>query len=163
MTISFKPAAENDISLIAQLADKIWREHYPAMITVKQIDYMLRTRYSAPVIEAKMQRGEQFYLAYLDNEAVGYASIELKESYYYLHKFYLDVSKHRRGVGKEFFAYLLMQMEASKPIKLQVNRQNVKAIKFYFKMGFTIEYAADFNIGENYFMQDFVMKRLPIW
>ena len=163
MTISFKPAAENDISLIAQLADKIWREHYPAMITVKQIDYMLRTRYSAPVIEAKMQRGEQFYLAYLDNEAVGYASIELKESYYYLHKFYLDVSKHRRGVGKEFFAYLLMQMEASKPIKLQVNRQNVKAINFYFKMGFTIEYAADFNIGENYFMQDFVMKRLPIW
>ena len=162
MTISFKPAAENDISLIAQLADKIWREHYPAMITVKQIDYMLRTRYSAPVIEAKMQRGEQFYLAYLDNEAVGYASIELKESYYYLHKFYLDVSKHRRGVGKEFFAYLLMQMEASKPIKLQVNRQNVKAINFYFKMGFTIEYAADFNIGENYFMQDFVMKRLPI-
>ena len=162
MTISFKPAAENDISLIAQLADKIWREHYPAMITVKQIDYMLRTRYSAPVIEAKMQRGEQFYLAYLDNEAVGYASIELKESYYYLHKFYLDVSKHRRGVGKEFFAYLLMQMEASKPIKLQVNRQNVKAINFYFKMGFTIEYAADFNIGENYFMQDLVMKRLPI-
>ena len=163
MTISFKPAAENDISLIAQLADKIWREHYPAMITVKQIDYMLRTRYSAPVIATQMKAGEQFYLAYLDNEAVGYASIELKESYYYLHKFYLDVSKHRRGVGKEFFAYLLRQMDASKPIKLQVNRQNIKAINFYFKMGFTIEYSADFNIGENYFMQDFVMKRLPIW
>ncbi len=162
MTVSFKTATENDIPVIATLADKIWHEHYPAMITVEQIDYMLRTRYSATVIAKQMQAGEQFYLAYLDGEAVGYASIELKEGYYYLHKFYLDVSKHRKGVGKEFFAYLLRQMDASMPMKLQVNRQNIKAINFYFKMGFTIEYAADFNIGENYFMQDFVMKRVVI-
>ena len=160
MTVSFKPATESDIPVIATLADKIWREHYPAMITVEQIEYMLRTRYSATVIATQTQAGEQFYLAYLGGEAVGYASIELKESYYYLHKFYLDVSKHRNGIGKEFFAYLLTQIDTSKPIKLQVNRQNIKAINFYFKMGFIIEYAADFNIGENYFMEDFVMKRV---
>jgi hypothetical protein len=34
---------------------------------------------------------------------------------------------------------------------------NYKAINFYFKNGFTIEKVADFDIGDGYFMNDFVM------
>ena len=42
-------------------------------------------------------------------------------------------------------------------IRLQVNRMNYKAINFYFKHGFVIEKVADFDIGDGYFMNDFVM------
>jgi ribosomal protein S18 acetylase RimI-like enzyme len=42
-------------------------------------------------------------------------------------------------------------------MRLQVNRKNVKAINFYFKNGFVIEDAKDFDIGSGYFMKDFVM------
>ena len=38
-----------------------------------------------------------------------------------------------------------------------VNRMNYKAVNFYFKSGFTIEKVADFDIGDGYFMNDFVM------
>jgi ribosomal protein S18 acetylase RimI-like enzyme len=44
-------------------------------------------------------------------------------------------------------------------ITLTVNRQNYKAINFYFKNGFTIDHIANFDIGKGYVMEDFVMKK----
>jgi hypothetical protein len=40
---------------------------------------------------------------------------------------------------------------------LTVNRKNYKAINFYFKNGFTIKEIADFDIGNGFFMNDFIM------
>ena len=42
-------------------------------------------------------------------------------------------------------------------VRLTVNRQNFKSVNFYFKNGFTIERVADFDIGNGYVMNDFVM------
>ncbi len=159
METQFRKATQEDITLIEQLAKKIWHEHYPAIITVAQIDFMLSSRYSAKAIQEGMAQGEVFYLAYADGEPVGYASVELKGDYYYLHKFYIDVAKHRGGIGGRFFEYILQQLDAAKPIRLQVNRQNIKAINFYFKNGFKIDRVEDFDIGDGFQMNDFVMVK----
>lgn len=160
MKLQFRLATAKDIPLINELAQKIWREHYPAIISVEQIEFMLLNRYSKRAIEEGMMHEEKYFLAYNHDEAVAYASIEWKGEFYYLHKFYLDVSKHRSGIGKQFFDYLLTQIDSPKPIKLQVNRTNYKAINFYFKVGFIIETVGDFDIGGGYFMNDFVMIRV---
>ncbi|MDB5283849.1 MAG: hypothetical protein JWO06_2924, partial [Bacteroidota bacterium] len=110
MDIFFRLATTNDIPVICRLAHKIWHEHYPSIITVEQIDYMLRTRYNEDLIATQMKNGEHYFLAYADKEPVGYASIELKGDHYYLHKFYVDVAKHRGGIGSNFFNYLLEQV-----------------------------------------------------
>ena len=159
MNIAFRKALTTDILLINQLAQKIWREHYPSIITTQQIDFMLSDRYSEKVIAEGMERGEKYFLVYADDGPVGYAGIEGKDGFYYLHKYYIDVSKHRAGIGKQFFDFLLTQIDATKPIRLQVNRLNFKAINFYFKVGFVIESVGDFDIGSGYFMNDFVMVR----
>lgn len=159
MNLSFRPAALADTETIRQLGHKIWHEHYPSIISVAQIDFMLKDRYSPEVIRKGMQKGEQYFLAFADDLPVALADIELKGDYYYLHKFYVDVSSHRSGIGSEFFSYLLKQIDSSKPIRLQVNRQNYKAVNFYFKKGFIIERVGDFDIGGGYFMNDFVMVR----
>ena len=104
-----------------------------------------------------MAGAEKYYLAYVGKEPVAYADIEKRSSDYFLHKFYVDVSKHRGGIGHQFFQYLLQQMGTAVPIRLQVNRQNYKAINFYFKQGFKIETTGDFDIGGGFFMNDFVM------
>jgi len=161
MPVTFRPASDADVDTIAKLAHKIWHEHYPGIITVEQINYMLGNRYSAERIAEQMRAGEKFFLAESDTEPVAYASVELKDGYYYLHKFYIDVAKHRSGTGAKFFNYLLQQIDTTKPIRLQVNRQNFKAINFYFKMGFTIEQVGDFHIGGGYYMNDFVMIKQP--
>src|SRR5262249_20056311 len=100
-------------------------------------------------------------LAFADNEPVAIAHVEEKDNYYYLHKFYVDVSKHRSGIGSGFFSFILQQIAPAKPVRLQVNRLNYKAINFYFKKGFIIERVGDFDIGGGYFMNDFVMLRQP--
>jgi len=159
MNLKFKPATKADLPEISLLAEKIWREHYPSIIGEKQVDYMLATRYSHQALMGSMDRGEQFYLAYNEEEAVAYSAIELTQDCCYLHKFYVDVSSHRKGLGKLFFDYLLTQVSTNISWRLQVNRQNIKAINFYFKMGFVIETVGDFAIGEGYYMNDFVMVR----
>jgi len=159
MGITFERAEEQDIPLIAQLAHKIWHEHYPGIISEAQIDYMLNAWYSEEAITQQMRSGGKFFIARVDNEAVAYAGIQEKEDCNFLNKFYVDVSKHRGGIGTSFFNFLLQQMNPAKPVRLQVNRQNYKAVNFYFKAGFSIEKVTDLHVGENYYMNDFIMMR----
>ena len=157
--LTIQPATEKDIPLIEQLAHKIWHEHYITIISKEQIEYMLNAWYSAKSIEQQMRTGGKFFIVYQEDEAVAYASIQVKDDCNFLNKFYVDVSKHRGGIGTQFFNYLLQQMDATKPVRLQVNRQNYKAVNFYFKNGFTIEKVIDLHVGENFYMNDFIMIR----
>jgi GNAT superfamily N-acetyltransferase len=159
MNLTFKKATPNDIPLIDQLAHKIWKEHYPSIITVDQIDYMLNKMYSPEAIQQQMNEGQQFTLVYDNDEPVGYASTSAKDGKnYFLHKFYVDTSKHRKGIGGVLYEHLITGLKPQS-IELTVNRKNFKAINFYFKKGFTIDHVADFDIGNGYFMNDLVMIR----
>lgn len=120
---------------------------------------MLASRYSEDVISKNMKQGERYFVAYLNSEPVAYAAFEEREADNFLGKFYVDVSIHGKGIGKQFFNFLLTQSNTAKPFRLQVNRQNFKAVNFYFKVGFVIESVGDFDIGNGYFMNDFVMAR----
>lgn len=157
MNLTFLRATEADAATIQQLAQKIWHEHYPDIISIEQINFMLADRYSIQAISSGMKKGEMFYLAYANDTPVALADIELKDGHYFLHKFYVDVASHRGGIGSQFFRYILQQIDAAKPIRLQVNRQNYKAVNFYFKKGFIIERVGDFDIGGGFVMNDFVM------
>ena len=55
---------------------------------------------------------------------------------------------------------IIQKSEGKKRITLTVNRQNYKAINFYFKHGFKIKSVDDFDIGNGFFMNDFVMEKL---
>jgi ribosomal protein S18 acetylase RimI-like enzyme len=71
----------------------------------------------------------------------------------------VDTTEQRKGIGSTFLKHILEQIPDSESIELTVNRQNYKAINFYFKTGFIIKDVADFDIGEGYFMNDFIMIR----
>lgn len=160
MNISFKRAADIDIPLIAQLADKIWNEHYRAIISQEQIDYMLNKMYSAESLLQQLKEGHIFTIVYIDSSPAGYISLSTKDNqHYFLHKFYVDFSSHRKGVGSQLFNYILNELPAAKSIELAVNRENYKAINFYFKHGFTIKHTIDLDIGGGFFMNDFLMVK----
>ena len=160
MKITFKCATKDDVNLIFQLAEKIWRKHYPDIITNEQIDYMLATMYSSPSLVKQIEEGQEFTIAYLDEVAVGFISVSEKgASNYFLHKFYVDVNQHRKGIGQKIWNHIEKNLKRPYTIELTVNRKNFKAINFYFKTGFIIDRIADFDIGAGYFMNDFVMKK----
>ena len=75
-----------------------------------------------------------------------------------MHKFYIDQQKSNAGIGTNVLNLLIQQIN-SKSLTLTVNRQNFKSINFYFKNGFKIKSVEDFDIGNDYEMNDFVMVK----
>jgi diamine N-acetyltransferase len=162
MNLTFKKAEKVDIEIVARLAERIWRKHYIDIITREQIEYMLKKMYSHEQLIKQMEEGHVFSLAHLDDIPVGYISVSTKDQKnYFLHKFYVEVKEQAKGIGSRFFQYILEELGDAESIELTVNRSNFKAINFYFKNGFVIKEVADFDIGDGFFMNDFVMiKRL---
>lgn len=160
MNPALKPANSNDLITIGKLANEIWNDHYPEIIGQEQVDYMLAKLYSPEALTLQMQQGQQFYLVLLGEKPVGFIAVSCQNEHdFFLNKFYISSSDQRKGLGGEVFNLLLSRYPEMKTMRLQVNRQNYKAINFYFKWGFVIEKVADFDIGDGYFMNDFIMLK----
>ncbi len=160
MTLSFIKATEKDIPVIAHLAQVIWKKHYPSIITMEQINFMLHQMYSQKALLTQMKEGQQFTLAYVDENPSGYISLSTKdEKTYFIHKFYVEVNQHRKGIGSKLFEYIIQQLPDAETFELAVNRINYTAINFYFKQGFTIDHSFDLHIGEEFYMNDFLMVK----
>lgn len=156
--IQLKAATYKDLGTISELATTIWNQHYPAIISQTQIDYMLDLMYSSESLASQIdQKKHQFYLIRVNEINCGFISVNREnEMDWFLNKFYIDQTTANKGIGKSAFFQLLEIIKPGK-ISLTVNRKNFKSINFYFKLGFKIERVADFDIGHGYVMNDFVM------
>lgn len=146
-----------ELQVVQDLAVKIWNDHYVSIIGQEQVDYMLGRFYHLDALAQQVASGDVFYLLFEGPLPLGFASIKKEaDASWFLNKLYVETEEHRRGLGR-FLLEALIQNHDIKLMRLQVNRQNHKAINFYFKRGFVIERVADFDIGDGYFMNDFVM------
>jgi ribosomal protein S18 acetylase RimI-like enzyme len=159
MNISLQKAStENDILKIAKLSDLIWHQHYPSIITIEQIEYMLAKFHSPEALVQQIKNGQAYFLIQIEGASIGYCSYSEKETgIFFLHKFYIDQTLKGKGIGTAVFSLLLKEMQHPSEITLQVNRRNIHSVNFYFKIGFTIAEAKDFPIGDGYSMDDFIM------
>lgn len=156
--IKLLPANPSDILIIYNLAVKIWNHHYVPIVGQEQVDYMLAKIYSSEDLTLQMtEKKHQFYLIEIDEDIRGFISVSGEEDMF-IHKFYIDQDIQGKGHGAETFHELLGLYSAVNSFALTVNRSNYKSINFYFKLGFKIDHVADFDIGQGYFMNDFVMK-----
>lgn len=150
-------AAQQDIEAIASLATIIWNQHYPAIISQQQIDYMLQNMYSSESLAEQMHKNHLFYFINTNGANIGFISVHNESGKdWFINKFYVDQAVAAKGIGGKAFDALKHKLDPKK-ITLTVNRQNFKSINFYFKNGFKIEQVADFDIGNGYVMNDFVM------
>ena len=167
---SLKPATENDFATIEKLARVIWDGHYTPIIGEEQVNYMLKKMYSPEAILEQTAKGQKFYLVVnpetnsgqAENKETGFISISSTDNKnYFLHKFYILQEKQNAGLGTKIFKQVFTNLYKPESIQLTVNRQNYKSVNFYFKLGFKIEKVADFDIGNGYFMNDYVLS-LPL-
>ncbi|HTA63691.1 MAG TPA: GNAT family N-acetyltransferase [Bacteroidia bacterium] len=154
-----KPVTEKDFSAVEKLARIIWDKHYITIISQQQIDFMLGKMYSFEALKKQTEEGHNIYLIVNDNaEEVGFVSVSSdNEGNFWLHKFYILQQKQHIGLGSLVFKQLFNDLYQPNTIRLNVNRQNFKSVNFYFKLGFKIEKVNDLEVGNDYFMNDFVM------
>lgn len=160
--VSIEEAAAKDIPEIRRLAVLVWNQHYPSVIGRRQVDYMLDLMYSEKSLAAQMQeKKHRFFLVRNGGEIIGFISCHLEnKNELFINKFYINQQMAGKGIGSAVFRLILMKYSPD-TVRLTVNRQNVKAINFYFRNGFTIERVADFEIGNGFVMNDFVMVWRP--
>lgn len=155
----FKKVELSNLDELAALAGKIWKKHYITIISQEQIEFMLNWMYCKKALQEQIEKlNHQFYAVYSNTKMIAYASFSDKgNGNYFIHKFYVDTELQKAGVGAQLLNFIKTKMTSLQNIHLTVNRANYTAINFYFKNGFTIEKVEDFDIGNGYFMNDFVM------
>ena len=151
------------------LADTIWRQHYAAIISVAQIEYMLSGRFSDEALREYAHSADRWLeLLRVSGTPVGYCGYELADEYgdenlaaMKLGQLYVLESHRGRGLGR----FMLGHVESRagdlgrRVLFLQVNKQNTGAIGFYAAAGFTIAREAVFDIGSGFVMDDYVMEK----
>lgn len=153
------PVKESELFMIRDLAIKIWNDHYVTIIGQEQVNYMLGKMYDLQSLKDQMHKGHVFYFIKADETVLGFISVSNQnDNNFFIHKFYIDQAKAGKGIGTNALKNLI-ELVNPKSLTLTVNRQNFKSINFYFKNGFKIDRVEDFDIGNDYQMNDFVMIR----
>jgi ribosomal protein S18 acetylase RimI-like enzyme len=158
---NIRTASKPDIPLIRELTYKVWPQTYAFILSQAQIDYMLQMMYSEASLVQQMEDGCNFVLVYDGEQPAGFASFQSTgNGIFKLHKIYVLPSQQGKGTGRFLLDYILKEIkqQGAVSLQLQVNRYN-KAKDFYQKLGFTVIEEADFDIGNGFFMNDYVMEK----
>jgi diamine N-acetyltransferase len=161
MTISV--ATKDQLTIVKELAHKIWPDAYSEILSVAQLEYMLENFYAIPSLEAQFEAGHIFLLAEEKGEYLGFAAFELNcktTPKTKLHKLYVLPSTQGTGLGKMFLEVIenCARQANNTHLFLNVNKYN-KAQRFYEKQNFEIILEEVIPIGNDYIMDDYVMEK----
>jgi GNAT superfamily N-acetyltransferase len=164
-SVLIRYAGPEDIPVIGFLAQQIWPQTYGSILSGDQLDYMMRLFYSPDSLLSQMQeKHHQFIIIEDEEEPLGFASFSAipPTHNFKLHKIYVLPGQQGKGLGKLIIDFVIEEIRPRQAAALQlnVNRYN-KARTFYEKIGFTVIGEEDVDIGNNYFMNDYVME-LPL-
>lgn len=163
MPANIRTALPADIEVIRALADRTWRQCYPGIISIEQIDYMLDWMYSEEKIRSEMVSESIDYLLAELAEPAGFAAFgpEEEDGEIFLHKLYIDPARQRLGIGSALLREAITRSAATgaTSLSLRVNRANAPAIRAYEKHGFVTVRELCSDIGGGFVMDDFVMTR----
>jgi diamine N-acetyltransferase len=161
-TLSLRFADIHDINTIGFLAQQIWPSTYKSILSAEQIKYMMDLFYSPASLKKQIKDDKHTFLLIEDGEGtLGFASYSKINAagVYKLHKIYVLPTLQGKGIGKAMIDFIVKNIKplAATALQLNVNRNN-KARIFYERLGFTVIKEEDIDIGNNYFMNDYVME-----
>lgn len=160
--IEITPLRPEEAEAVATLAGQVWRAHYPGIISVEQIEYMLAQRYRPILIKQFIARGDTWLAARAGGELVGFAHAHpLQPGDWKLDKLYVATELQGHGIGGQLIAAVAdaARRHGITRLILRVNRENHPAIRAYLKHGFKIATLVDEDIGQGFVMQDYVMVK----
>lgn len=160
--ITIREAGMDNLDTIRQLAYEIWPVAYGKLLAAGQLEYMLDKFYSIASLQNQLSGlKHQFVIVYEDEAPIGFASFSAHDdpAIYHLNKIYVLPAQQGKNIGTQILDYIIDRIKAfgASFLQLNVNRHN-KALHFYEKYGFKIIREEDIDIGEGYFMNDYVME-----
>ena len=160
--LSIRPADFDDINTIGFLAQQIWPVTYSGIVPEDHLQYMLNLFYNPASLRRQMiDEHQQFLILEQGEEAIGFASWAptSEPGVFKLHKLYVLPGQQGKGLGRMIVQYIFgdIRPAGGKKLRLNVNRNN-KARQFYERMGFVVVGEEDVPVGNNVFMEDYIME-----
>ncbi len=162
-SLHLKQASLDDCSLIHDMATIVFPHTYNKILSPEQLDYMMKWMYSLPSLKKQMDEEDQtYFIAYYKDEPCGYLSIQPEgKDLYHLQKIYVLPNFQGKSIGKFLFENAIDYIQSIHPtpckMHLNVNRNN-SAKQFYEHMGMHVHSQGDFEIGNGYYMNDYIME-----
>jgi ribosomal protein S18 acetylase RimI-like enzyme len=158
------PLRDADVETVIALAHEIWHAHYPGIISVAQIEYMLAQRYDPRVIRAELARADLWwYKLVMRGRMVAYCALQLEPggASMKIDKLYVHPSQQRCGCGRSLVeqAAATARSQGCRELLLAVNRNNAAAVAAYRKHGFTVRETRVTDIGNGFVMDDYIMVK----
>ena len=152
---------EEDLRTLASLADIVWHEFFPCILTLEQIDYMVDKFQSFHAMKEQVENGYEYYIIN-DGENVGYIGFKKEPDKLFISKIYLLSQGRGKGYMKEIFAFLDEQVKINmlQGMYLTVNKYNEHAIDVYKHYGFEIVDSVVTDIGKGFVMEDYIMYKI---
>lgn len=135
---------EQQIEAAAALADEIWHEWFPSILSAEQID-----------------SGYTYYILRKGDTRIGYTAIRTDaDGRLFLSKIYIKKEYRGNGYASEVFAFLKEYCREHNlhAIWLTVNKHNDNSIAVYKKSGFRIVGEDVTDIGNGYVMDDYFFQ-----
>ena len=159
-----RAVTSTDIPAIAALARAVWLDHYPGIISLEQIEYMLAERYSPAQMREEIDGGaigwEQIVV---DGAPVAFASYYAAEmpGEMKLDKLYVHPGHQRAGYGGSLIGHVaaVAANRGFSRLILAVNKNNAQAIGAYLKHGFAVRESVAKDIGGGFVMDDYIMVK----
>lgn len=160
--LDIRPILPEDVPAVAALARLVWQDAYPEILPQAQIDHMLAERYDHTRLRAELADPQKWLVqAFVGAARAGFACGEIHHDEFKLDKLYVHPEFQRSGVGGALIGW--MQDTACgngfAAMILAVNRHNEKAVRAYRKHGFLIRETRVLDIGDGFFMDDYIMEK----
>jgi ribosomal protein S18 acetylase RimI-like enzyme len=151
-----------ELEVVKNLAYRIWPIAYKEILSLEQLEFMLNWMYSIQTLQDNWKNGHFYFAISMDEQDVGFLDLEPNnpiEGNMKIQKIYVLPEFQGMGIGYELMkqAFDFAKENQMNSMTLQVNRNN-KAVEFYKKFGFEIIDEQDFDIGNGYYMNDFIMR-----
>lgn len=155
---------DEQLNILADIANEVWHEFFPCILSDEQIDYMVDKFQSYPAMKKQMEDGYEYYFIKDNDEICGYMGIheETEDKKMFLSKLYLK--KEHRGKGyagqtlKELFK--MSRERGLNMVWLTVNKHNEHTIEVYEHMGFAKARTQVADIGNGFVMDDYIMEKV---
>lgn len=163
MSITFKKVLNNeDIKLLAQTAEIVWHEAFKEILTLEQIEYMIKKFQSYEALSLAINKDNYEYFFIKDNNiVVGYTGLQKQGNKLFLSKLYILKEYRGKKIATKSFEFIenLAKEKGLKSIFLTVNRFNNHAINVYKHKGFINVKSQVSDIGNGFVMDDYVFEK----
>jgi hypothetical protein len=159
--VTFKRVlTDAELEQYCNLADKVWHEYFPCILSGEQIDYMVNLFFTLKALKSDMDKGYEYYFVQKNNENIGYISIHPEKDRLYLSKLYLTLDNRHKGYASQMMSFVkgIAEERGLKAVYLNVNKFNEHTIDVYKHCGFKTLYSEVNDIGNGYVMDDYVME-----